>query len=1187
MAELPESPSHPRVRPPKKAAILLVVDNPATVLSLRAILEELDQNVVSARSSEEALQWVKFEEFAVILLDLLMPGISGFDTAKLIRGNDRSSHTPIIFLTTGDIDRSQMERAYALGAVDILGKPLLPIVLQSKVRGFVDLFQDKQRATKEAELLRRLVHGTSDYAIFMLDQEGYVASWNSGAELIKQYRGEEIIGQHFSRFYPQDAIDRGWPAHELKVAKAEGRFEDEGWRIRRDGTRFWANVVITALRNEEGDLQGFSKVTRDLTLRKQAEEALRRSEERFRLLVEGASDYAIFLLDPQGHVASWNTGAERIKGYRAEEIIGQHFSRFYPQDAIDRAWPAHELTVAKAEGRFEDEGWRIRKDGRPFWANVVITALYDDSGDFRGFSKITRDLTERKRSEDNARRLVEEAAARRVAEENARLIRQERERLHVTLASIGDAVISTDAEGRVDFLNPVAERLIGWTTEEAAGCALHDVFVIINEKTRQPVENPADRVLREGVVVGLANHTILIAKDGAERPIDDSAAPIRDAQGNIVGSVLVFRDITERKRAEQNRNARLAVTHALSEPVGLEDGIGGALRAVCENLAWDIGLFWSVSEDGTALESPKSWSRPGVQVSEFEAASCSRTFQLGEGLPGRVWKNGEPDWILDIALDGNFLRLATAVNDGLRSALALPVLVGDRTFGVIEFFARRIREPDADLLEVMGMVAGNLGQFIERKAAGAELLRSEQRLRQLADAMPQIVWTAGPDGAIDYLNRRWTEFTELPQTVSNEAWGQILHPDDAPIANERWAVSLKTGSPFEMEFRLLNRRQQSYRWHLVRTVAVQDGSGRVARWFGTRTDIHEQKKAEESSRYLAEASAELAGVVDYESTLQKVANLAVPYFADWSTVDLADEDGNLRRLAVAHQDAKKIALVRELMRDYPPDPQAASGAFAVLRSGRPERISEITDEMLIQGTKDERHLRLMRSLGLKSYICVPLVVSGKSLGVLTFATAESGHRYSEADLALATDLANRAAVAIENTQLYQALRDADRRKDEFLATLAHELRNPLAPIRNSLQILKMTRLDMATLERSRDMMERQVHHLVRLVDDLLDVSRVMRGKIELRRERIELATVVARAVETVQPLVDAQGHQVSISLPTESLPIDADPIRLAQVVGNLLTNAAKYTEPNGLIWLTAVRDCRTWPYCGSATAVLA
>ena len=288
------------------------------------------------------------------------------------------------------------------------------------------------------------------------------------------------------------------------------------------------------------------------------------------------------MLDPKGHVASWNPGAERIKGYRAEEIIGQHFSRFYPQEAIDRGWPDHELEVAAAEGRFEDEGWRVRKDGSQFWANVVITALRDERGNLLGFSKITRDMTERKRAEEDARRLVEEAAARRVAERDARLIREQRERLHVTLASIGDAVISTDAQGRVEFLNPVAEELVGWKTEEAAGRMLDEVFRIVNEETRRPVENPALRALRDGRIVGLANHTVLISRDGTERPIDDSAAPIRDAEGRVVGSVLVFRDIGEQKRHERHRNARLAVTEALGGAASVEAGAAGVLGAVCE-----------------------------------------------------------------------------------------------------------------------------------------------------------------------------------------------------------------------------------------------------------------------------------------------------------------------------------------------------------------------------------------------------------------------------------------------------------------------------------------------------------------------------------------------------------------------------------------------------------------------------
>ncbi len=244
-----------------------------------------------------------------------------------------------------------------------------------------------------------LVQAVEDYAIILLDPDGIVTSWNKGAELITGYESSEIIGQYFGKFYPQESIDLGWPEHELSVARTAGRFEDEGWRLRKDGSRFWANVILTALYDENGELWGFSKITRDLTERKLHEETLRQSEERFRLLVEGVNDYAIFLLDPEGNVSSWNLGAEKIKGYTANEIIGEHFSKFYPPEAIAKDWPAHELEVAKTEGQFEEEGWRIRKDGSRFWANVLITALHDPDGALYGFAKITRDLTDRKRVE--------------------------------------------------------------------------------------------------------------------------------------------------------------------------------------------------------------------------------------------------------------------------------------------------------------------------------------------------------------------------------------------------------------------------------------------------------------------------------------------------------------------------------------------------------------------------------------------------------------------------------------------------------------------------------------------------------------------------------------------------------------------------------------------------------------------
>ena len=247
-----------------------------------------------------------------------------------------------------------------------------------------------------SEDFQQLVAGVSDYAIFLLDSTGRVATWNYGAQRIKQYEPAEIIGRHFSVFYPEEALRRRFPEKELEVAARVGRFEDEGWRVRKDGTKFWANVVITALRSDSGELRGFLKITRDLTERRNAEEVLRQSEEKFRLLVEGVREYALFMLDPAGTIASWNTGAERIKGYRADEIIGQHFSIFYPPEDIVARKPERELREAIEHGSVEDEGWRIRKNGERFWANVVITALHGADGGLRGFAKVTRDMTERR-----------------------------------------------------------------------------------------------------------------------------------------------------------------------------------------------------------------------------------------------------------------------------------------------------------------------------------------------------------------------------------------------------------------------------------------------------------------------------------------------------------------------------------------------------------------------------------------------------------------------------------------------------------------------------------------------------------------------------------------------------------------------------------------------------------------------
>lgn len=244
-----------------------------------------------------------------------------------------------------------------------------------------------------------LVQSVTDYAIYMLDPTGIVMSWNAGAQRFKGYLECEIIGEHFSRFYTEEDRATGLPARALSIAEKEGRFEAEGWRVCKDGTRFWASVVIDPVREQDGTLVGFAKVTRDLTERRAAEEELRRSEERFRLLVQSITDYAIYMLDPDGMVTSWNPGAQRFKGYRAEEIVGEHFSRFYTEEDRATGLPQRALATAERDGKFEAEGWRVRQDGSRFWAHVVIDPVRSADGELVGFAKITRDLTERREAQ--------------------------------------------------------------------------------------------------------------------------------------------------------------------------------------------------------------------------------------------------------------------------------------------------------------------------------------------------------------------------------------------------------------------------------------------------------------------------------------------------------------------------------------------------------------------------------------------------------------------------------------------------------------------------------------------------------------------------------------------------------------------------------------------------------------------
>jgi PAS domain S-box-containing protein len=323
--------------------------------------------------------------------------------------------------------------------------------------------------------LALFVRNIADYAMFLLSPTGEVRTWNLGAERIMGYAAEEAIGKNFSIFYGPDDLANDKPGRELRQATKEGRVEDEGWRKRKDGSRFWANTIITALRDETGDLHGFAKITRDLTKHREAEESRRRSEEMFRLLIDSVQDYAIYMVDPQGNVTSWNHGAQRIKGYSPEEIIGKNFSLFYTPEDVAAGKPQHNLEVAKTQGRLEEEAWRVRKNGERFWANVVITAVHDEKGDLRGFAKVTRDITARREAEETRRAYYEQREARLRAE-------QEKHRAETSYRAAQEANRAKD-----EFLMTLSHELRTPMT------------AILGWARMLPVMNPSDPMFPEAI----------------------------------------------------------------------------------------------------------------------------------------------------------------------------------------------------------------------------------------------------------------------------------------------------------------------------------------------------------------------------------------------------------------------------------------------------------------------------------------------------------------------------------------------------------------------------------------------------------------------------------------------------------------------------------------------------------------
>jgi len=458
-----------------------------------------------------------------------------------------------------------------------------------------------------------------------------------------------------------------------------------------------------------------------------------------------------------------------------------------------------------------------------------------------------------------------------------------------------------------------------------------------------------------------------------------------------------------------------------------------------------------------------------------------------------------------------------------------------------------------------------------RKRAQRELQDSERLFRLMADATPGLVWMSDADRRLTYSNRRWLEFRG--RTIEQErdaGWMDGIHPEDRARWEQEFGAAAAARRPFELELRLL-RADGEYRW-LLASGAPLFAAGVFCGHIGSCVDVTDRRRAEEASRFLAEASNALASSLDFQTTLSAVARLAVPQIADWCAVDMFDPDGGLQRLAVVHADPGKVELARGLGRRHAMDVDADSGVPHVLRSGLPELVSEITDELLAEMAGDDEHLEILRGLGLKSYIIVPLVARGRMLGALTLMSAGSGRRYGMSDLVLAENLAGRAALAVDNARLYREAHELNRMKDEFLATLSHELRTPLNAIVGWAHLLRDGKLDKDTTRRAVETIHRNARSQSQLIADILDVSRIVTGKLRLDLRPVELAPVVEAAVDTMRPTAEAKGVALEAHIEDTPAQVSGDADRLQQVVWNLLSNAIKFTPLGGTVKVRLVRE---------------
>lgn len=718
-------------------------------------------------------------------------------------------------------------------------------------------------------------------------------------------------------------------------------------------------------------------------------------------------------------------------------------------------------------------------------------------------------------------------------------------------------VMTCNHQGVITAANPEFLRMTGFTQEDIqANRVRWDELTPFDLK---PLDAVALRELHDNGR-NTPYEKALIGKDGHRIPTVVGAALLEDDPDTMIGFVL---DVTQLKRAETRLSVQFAITRVLAETATLKEAVPAILQALCESLGWQLGAIWRVEPSTGQIRCIESWHAPHLDMQEFETSIFQQTFAPGVGLPGQVWATGKPMWVTDLSSATQFPRAEVAARVGLRAVMGFPILLDQEVLGVIECFSIQSQSPHDDLLQLMTAIGSQIGQYIERKRAEEtyiterrqaeeELRRSEQLYRAIGETIDYGIWMCKPDGHSIYVSQAFLDLVGLThEQFAQQGWGDVLHPEDAERTIAAWESCVQAGAMWDIERRF---RGVDGRWYsiLSRGIPIRDEQGTILYWAGINLDITGLKQVEAELR-------------SSEERFRLAAHAVAGMVYDWDVkTGYVFRSEGLYRLVGIYPDETNQSAHWWGERMHPDDAATVEALWPALVDGRQDFY-----KLEYRVRHEDGHWVDVWDQG---YIMRD--ETGQMCRVVGSTADISDRKRAEAE---------RERLLARERAFREEAEQANRMKNEFLAVLSHELRSPLNPILGWTHLLRSRQFDAATTDRALESIERNARLQVQLIEDLLDVSRILQGNLRLKVAPVHLAEIVEAAIETIQLAAQAKSITIHTELEPQVPPIMGDGDRLQQIIWNLLSNAVKFTPAGGRIdihlsKITAEADVASIPH---------